>query len=134
MARRAVSLTIADDNLLWLRGRAGHRDGNLSAVVDQLIADARIARVGSSTPARSVVGTIDLSADDPELSGADAAVREMFAASLSQRSLSQRSLSQPSLSRASLSQPSLSRPSVARESSPNYRVATKPRKAKPTRG
>lgn len=109
MARRAVSLTIADDNLLWLKGRAGHRDGNLSAVVDQLITDARAARVGTSTSTRSVVGTIDLSTSDADLSGADAAVRELFAVSLS-------------------------RPSVVRESSPKDRVSATPRKAKRDRG
>ena len=59
-----MSLTLAEDNLLWLKGRAGHQDGNLSAAVDQLIADARAGRVASSAAARSVVGTIDVAADD----------------------------------------------------------------------
>lgn len=109
MPRRAVSLTLAEDNLLWLKGRAGHRDGNLSAAVDQLIADARAGRAGSSAPARSVVGTIDIAADDPELKGADDVMRKLFAASVS-------------------------RPSVARGSSPRYLVSARPRKAKPGRG
>jgi hypothetical protein len=109
MARRAVSLTLAEDNLLWLKGRAGHKDGNLSAAVDQLITDARAGRVGSSVPARSVVGTIDLGADDPGLQGADDVMRKLFAASVS-------------------------RPSIARGSSLRYGVSARPRKAKRERG
>ena len=104
-----MSLTIGEDNLLWLKGRAGHKDGNLSAAVDQLITDARAGRVGSSAPARSVVGTIHLAADNPELQGADDVMRELFAASVA-------------------------RPSIARESSPPYGASARRRKAKPRRG
>jgi hypothetical protein len=81
MSKKAVSLTLDEANLLWLRGR-GHGRGNLSAAVDDLITEARAGRLGGAAPVRSVVGTIDLAADDPELERADSAVRELFAASL----------------------------------------------------
>jgi hypothetical protein len=83
MPKKAVSLTLDEANLLWLRGR-GHGRGNLSAAVDDLITEARAGRLGAPAPVRSVVGTIDLAADDPELARADAVVRELFARSLSQ--------------------------------------------------
>ena len=82
MGKRPVSLTLDEANLVWLRGRA-YRRGNLSAVVDALITDARTATLGDTRGVRSVVGTIDIAVDDPLLEGADATVRELFAASLS---------------------------------------------------
>ena len=82
MPKRAVSLTLDEANLLWLRGR-GYGRGNLSAAVDDLISEARAGRLGGPAPVRSVIGTIDLAADDPHLDRADAAVRDLFARSLS---------------------------------------------------
>jgi hypothetical protein len=82
MSKRAVSLTLDEANLLWLRGR-GFGRGNLSAAIDDLITEARAGRLGSPASVRSVVGTIDVSADDPTLEKADAALRELFAQSLS---------------------------------------------------
>lgn len=79
MARKAVSLTLDEANLLWLKGRG---QGNLSAAVDDLITAARAGRLGVSAAPRSVVGTVDLAADDARLEDADRAVRELFAASL----------------------------------------------------
>ena len=81
MSKKAVSLTLDEGNLLWLRAR-GYGRGNLSAAVDDLIAEARAGRLGRPAPPQSVVGTIDLAADDPTLARADAAVRELFAQSL----------------------------------------------------
>lgn len=81
MPKRAISLTLDEANLLWLRGR-GYGRGNLSAAVDDLISEARAGRLGGPAPVRSVVGTIDLAADDPHLDRADDAVRELFARSL----------------------------------------------------
>jgi hypothetical protein len=82
MPKKPVSLTLEEANLLWLKGRARiQTGGSISEAVDQLIAEARTGRLGASQAPRSVVGTIDL-ADDPTLSGADAAVRDLFAASL----------------------------------------------------
>ena len=80
MPKKPVSLTLEESNLLWLKGRSYGR--NLSAAVDALIAEARAGRLGTPAPARSVIGTIDVAADDPMLDGADAAVHALFAASL----------------------------------------------------
>src|SRR6187399_1921380 len=99
MGKKALSLTLGEENVLWLKGRAVHGGGNLSAALDQLISEARAGRIGTPPPARSVVGTIDLAADDPELTGADEAIRGMFAGSLS-------------------------RPFVARDSSPAHGAPT----------
>ncbi len=81
MPKKAVSLTLDEANLLWLRGR-GYGHGNLSAAVDDLITAARAGRLGAPAAARSVVGTIDLAADDLRLEHADRAVRDLVAASL----------------------------------------------------
>src|SRR5262245_37726703 len=81
MPKKAVSLTLDEANLLWLKGR-GYGHGNLSAAVDDLITAARSGRLGAPASSRSVVGTIDLAADDPQLERADRHVRDLFAASL----------------------------------------------------
>jgi hypothetical protein len=80
MPKKAVSLTLDAANLLWLRGR-GYERGNLSAVVDDLITEARTGKLGAIAPPRSIVGTIDV-ADDPHLEQADQVVQGMFATSL----------------------------------------------------
>jgi len=80
--KKALSVTLDEANVLWLRGR-GYGRGNLSAALDELITAARAGRLGLATPVRSVVGTIDLPADDPALEHADSAIRELFAHSLS---------------------------------------------------
>jgi hypothetical protein len=80
MPKKAVSLTLDEANLVWLKGRG---QGNLSAAVDDLIAAARAGRLGAPAAVRSVVGTVDLAADDPTLERADQAMRDLFAASLS---------------------------------------------------
>src|SRR6188768_62956 len=98
MAKKAVSLTLDEANLLWLRGR-GYGRGNLSAAVDSLIAEARAGRLGGSAPVRTVVGTIDLATDDPLLSRADATVRELFSQSLA-RPLQVRETSQQAIPRS----------------------------------
>ena len=81
MAKRAISVTLERDNVMWLKGRvgaAGHR--SVSDLLDRLVTDARQAgRHGSS---RSVVGTIDIDASDPLLERADLAVRAVYEASL----------------------------------------------------
>ena len=80
--KHAISITIARDNLMWLKGQAAARTrGNVSEMINRLIADARQA--GQTDPAaiRSVVGTIDLP-DDESLTEADGYVRAMFERSL----------------------------------------------------
>jgi hypothetical protein len=81
MAKKAVSVTLDAANVLWLKGRARVSGGNVSEALDQLITKARTGQSGPHASPASVVGLVDLS-DDPDLSKADAAVREMFDASL----------------------------------------------------
>jgi len=82
MAKTAISLTIEQTNLLWLKGRARVvAGGSLSEAVDQLIAEARAGRLGQADTPRSVVGTIDLPADEMWRSGKDA-MMGLFAESL----------------------------------------------------
>jgi len=77
--RKAVSVTLTTDNLLWLRGQAaaGPR-GSLSEVLDRLVTDAREAGRIDARAIRTVKGTIDLPDDDPGLEGADVFVRAQF--------------------------------------------------------
>jgi hypothetical protein len=81
MPKQAISITLDADNLTWLKGRASAAGvRSVSELLDQLVSAARSS--GQVGPSRSVVGTIDVAADDPWLEGADAAVRGMFEASL----------------------------------------------------
>jgi hypothetical protein len=83
MAKSPVSVTLDEGNLLWLRGRAASLGrGNLSEALDRLITEARAGRLGTPPTPRSVVGTITIADDDPNLDHADAAIRDLFARSL----------------------------------------------------
>lgn len=94
MAKRPVSVTLDTNNLLWLRGQTiGGKHRSLSEALDDVVSEARLG--GRVADRRSVAGTIDIAATDPDLSGADAAV-------------------------ASLYQTSLTRPVLARETPPAY--------------
>jgi hypothetical protein len=84
MPKKAVSLTLDEANLLWLRGRTtALGSGSLSETLDRLITEARAGRIGTAPPARSVVGTIDIAEDDPTLEHADAAIQNLFTRSIS---------------------------------------------------
>ena len=77
--KKAASFTIEEANLLWLKAQAAASEaGTVSSIVDRLITEARSSGRARPGAARSVVGTIDLPADDPELLGADAYVRALF--------------------------------------------------------
>ena len=77
--RRAVSVTLKTDNLLWLRAQAAaSARGSLSEVLDRLVSEARDAGRTDARAIRSVRGTIDLPEDDPDLAGADAFIRAQF--------------------------------------------------------
>jgi hypothetical protein len=80
MAKQAISVTLEADNLTWLRGRARAATRSVSETLDRLIVGAR--KSGVPGEARSVVGTILISAEDPELVTADQAVRSVVARSL----------------------------------------------------
>lgn len=84
MAKKAVSVTLDESNLVWLKGlteRSGVR--SLSETIDRLISAARERGDTPATATRSVVGTIDIAAADPNLDHADLALGQLFAKSLS---------------------------------------------------
>jgi len=82
MPKRPVSVTLDEDNLLWLRGRMARRKRrSLSDALDEIITAAR-ASGGLETP-RSVSGTVDISSNGPGLEKADRDVRSFFEKSLS---------------------------------------------------
>lgn len=84
MPKIGVSVTLDDANLLWLKSRTmATKARSLSETLDSLVT---AARTGGPTPAaaiRSVVGTVDISDDDPNLEGADAYLRRLTESSLS---------------------------------------------------
>src|SRR5688572_21550557 len=82
MPKRPVSVTLDENNLLWLRGRMARRKRrSLSEALDEIVTAARTG--GALEPGRSVVGTIDINPDDPGLEQADAYVRSLLAQSMS---------------------------------------------------
>jgi len=73
-------VTLENENVTWLKGRAGAEGASISALLNRIVTTARTqAHVGG---ARSVIGTIDIDSSDPLLESADAAVRALFDASL----------------------------------------------------
>jgi hypothetical protein len=83
MAKRAVSLTLGESNLLWLQSLTARGGGrSLSDAVDRLITQARAADGTGGIAAKSVVGSIDINEADAGLDDADAAIRELFTGSL----------------------------------------------------
>jgi hypothetical protein len=83
MPKRAISLTLEESNLLWLKGlaaRSGAR--SLSEAVDRIVSNVREGTTAASFGVRSIVGSIEIPADDPDLTKADAAIRQLFAHSL----------------------------------------------------
>lgn len=86
--RKPISVTLAADNLLWLRGQAARTaKGSVSEVLDRIVSEARAGGRTDPDAVRSVVGTIDLPDDDPDLERADVYVRSLFAASARQPTL-----------------------------------------------
>jgi hypothetical protein len=83
MNKQAISVTLEADNLAWVRSRA-LAAGRLSVseMLDRLIEDARTGGAGIGPGVRSVVGTIEIAPEDPELLTADEATRALFAHSV----------------------------------------------------
>jgi hypothetical protein len=82
MPKQPVSVTLDVDNLLWLRGRVSSRKRrSLSDALDEVITAARTG--GAAGEVRSVVGTVTIPSDDPDLDKAKAHVRALFEKSLS---------------------------------------------------
>ncbi|TAK17612.1 MAG: hypothetical protein EPO35_02710 [Acidobacteria bacterium] len=83
MPKKPLSVTLEEDNILWLRGQtAAGKQRSLSEALDVLVTSARQA--GYGTTPRSVVGTIDIASSDPALLRADADVRARVKASIAQ--------------------------------------------------
>jgi hypothetical protein len=81
MSKQAVSVTLEAENLLWLRGQTRTmRARSLSEVLDRLVSAARRGSHVHAGSVRSVVGTVHIAADDPDLATGDAAVRKLFSA------------------------------------------------------
>ena len=77
--RKPVSVTLDQDNIIWLKGQAGaSARGSLSAVLDRLVTQARLEGRTDAGAIRSVVGTIDFPDDDESLAEMDAFVRGSF--------------------------------------------------------
>jgi hypothetical protein len=88
--KKAISVTLTSENLLWLKAQAAARtSGNVSEVVDRLIRDARAAGTTDRSAIRSVVGSINLP-DDETLAEAESSVRTMFDKSLARPILARR--------------------------------------------
>jgi hypothetical protein len=80
MAKEPVSVTLGRENLLWLRGRAArNKRRSLSDTLDEIVTAARLGGQVSGS-IKSVIGTIDIAADDPDLERADQYVRGEFEA------------------------------------------------------
>jgi hypothetical protein len=84
MAKRPLSVTLDENNLLWLRGRAGATGRrSLSDTLDEIVTAARTGGHGASA-SRSVAGTVDIPDIDPGLDTADAYLLRTVDASLAQ--------------------------------------------------
>jgi hypothetical protein len=82
MPKKALSVTLDEANLLWLRGRAaGRKNRSLSDALDDILTTARRGGHGADAP-RSVAGTIDIAGDDPGLERADQMLRDVFDTSI----------------------------------------------------
>jgi hypothetical protein len=84
MPKQGISVTLRDENLLWLKSRTVATKGrSLSETLDALVTQARTARTVPAEAIRSVVGTLDIAADDPGLEHGDEYIRGLVSASVS---------------------------------------------------
>ena len=81
MSSKTVAVDLDPSNLLWLKARAlaaGHR--SMSEVLNEILAKVRSGGTSESHEVKSVVGNARICDDDPDLAGADAAIRALFKA------------------------------------------------------
>lgn len=84
MNKKAVSVTLSPDNLLWLRARTiADKNRSLSEALDGVIRAMRANSGQAPGEVRSVVGTVTLPKGDLELRRAARSVRKLFEDSLS---------------------------------------------------
>ena len=82
MPKTGVSVTLRDDNLLWLKSRTlAAKKRSLSETLDEIVTAARVGG-GHTAGVRSVSGTIDIADDDPGLEKADDYIRGIVRSSL----------------------------------------------------
>ena len=82
MPKTGISVTLRDDNLLWLKSRTlAAKKRSLSETLDEIVTAARVGG-GHHAGARSVSGTIDIADDDPGLEKADDYIRGIVRSSL----------------------------------------------------
>jgi hypothetical protein len=80
MSKKMVAIDLDPGNLAWLQAQTGVVGSqDLSEVLNQVIAQARHA--GKAREIQTVAGMARISGDDPELAGADEAIRALFEAS-----------------------------------------------------
>jgi hypothetical protein len=83
MRKKAVSVTLGVENLLWLRSQARMRGRrSVSETLDGVITEARTGGERAAGSTRPMVGRVRISDADPDLATADAAIRALFQASL----------------------------------------------------
>ena len=80
MSKVAISVTLAEDNLLWLKART-RRQGkrSISAVLDDVVREAR----KTSGEVTSVVGWVTFPQGEDGLEQGDEEIRDLFERSLS---------------------------------------------------
>ena len=87
MSKKAISVTLRPENLLWLRGQTqASSRRSVSETLDELISEARAGARGRPEAIRSVVGSIRIQASDPGLTQADAAIRGLVSPRAARRS------------------------------------------------
>jgi hypothetical protein len=88
--KKPISVTLSPENLLWLRAQASRGSRSVSETLDRLLDDVRAGNGGRSLVSRSVIGTVRISPEDPELRHADDAIRELFLRSMDPKPKSRR--------------------------------------------
>jgi hypothetical protein len=87
MGKKAISVTLRPENLLWLRGQTqASSRRSVSETLDELISEARAGLRGRPEAIRSVVGSIRIQGSDPGLRQADAAIRGLVSPPAARRS------------------------------------------------
>jgi hypothetical protein len=86
MNKRAVSVTLRPDNILWLKTRVKASGGrSLSQALDEIITEARTGASASATDRRSVVGNARIPASEAALSRAAQEIRAQFRRAIGRR-------------------------------------------------
>jgi hypothetical protein len=86
MNKRAVSVTLRPDNVLWLKTRVKASGGrSLSQALDEIITEARTGATALATERRSVVGNARIPASEAGLSRAAQEIRAQFRRAIGSR-------------------------------------------------